>query len=247
MIIKTVSVCVMIVFAAACISDAHAVGQVTGNKFNPAISVIVDGRYSNYKTEDFRLPGFQLGGEAGLADKGFSLGHNELVISANVDDKFYGNFGAAIAQDEGETVFELEEVFIETIGLGAGFTFKAGQFYSGVGYLNSIHDHAHDFTDVPLVYAGMFGNHLMDTGVQARWVAPLPLYTEFGVEVLRGDGFPGGVNADNNKGRTVFVKLGGDIGVSSSWQAGLSYYQSEFDVREAGGHAHGGAATVDNE
>jgi len=221
--------------------------QVTGNQYNPAISLILDGRYSHYDTEEFRLPGFQLGGEAGLPDKGFSLGHNELIVSANVDDVFYGNFGAAITQDDGETIFELEEVFIETLGLGGGFTVKAGQFYSGIGYLNSIHDHAQDFTDVPLVYAGMFGNHLVETGVQGRWVAPLPVFTEFGVEVSRGDGFPGGANEDNNNGRAVFAKVGGDIGVSSSWQAGLSYYQSEFDVREAGGHAHGGANGGSNE
>jgi len=235
------------VLSATCVIEAQAVEQVTGNKYNPAISLILDGRYSDYNTEEFRLPGFQLGGEAGLPDKGFSLGHNELIISANVDDKFYGSFGAAVAQQDGETLFELEEVFIETLGLGAGFNIKAGQFYSGIGYLNAVHDHAHDFTDVPLVYAGMFGNHLMDTGVQVRWLAPTVWYTEFGVEVMRGDGFPGGANDNNNQGRSVFAKLGGDLGVSSSWQAGLSYYQSRFDLREAGGHAHGDVAAVDNE
>ena len=244
---KNLSVFAVTVLTAVCVSNARGVGQVSGNQFNPAISVILDGRYSDYTNDTFQLPGFQLGGEAGLPDKGFSLGHNELIMSANVDDKFYGNFGAAITQDNGEAVFELEEVFIETLGLGAGFTVKAGQFYSGIGYLNAVHDHAQDFTDVPLVYAGMFDNHLVDTGVQARWVAPLELFTEVGVEVLRGDGFPGGSNEDNNQGRSVFAKIGGDLGVSSSWQAGLSYYQSEFDVREGGGHAHGGEASVDNE
>lgn len=244
---KCLLVYVVVVLTTAFNNAAYAVGQVTSNQFNPAISLILDGRYSDFDNDELSLPGFQLGGEAGYPDKGFSLGHNELIISANVDDKFYGNFGAAMTQVDGETVFELEEVFIETLGLGAGFNIKAGQFYSGIGYLNAIHDHAHDFTDVPLVYAGMFGNHLMDTGVQARWLAPLDLYTELGVEVLRGDGFPGGANENNNNGRSVFAKVGGDIGASSSWQAGLSYYQSEFDVREAGGHAHGGAAAVDNE
>ncbi|WP_455204516.1 hypothetical protein [Kaarinaea lacus] len=244
---KCLLVYVVVVLTTAFNNDAYAVGQVTSNQFNPAISLVLDGRYSDFDNNELSLPGFQLGGEAGYPDQGFSLGHNELIISANVDDKFYGNFGAAMTQVDGETVFELEEVFIETLGLGAGFNIKAGQFYSGIGYLNAIHDHAHDFTDVPLVYTGLFGNHLMDTGVQARWLAPLDLYTELGVEVLRGDGFPGGSNENNNNGRSVFAKVGGDIGVSSSWQAGLSYYQSEFDVREAGGHTHGGAAAVDNE
>ena len=221
-------------------------GKISGNEFNPAISLILDGRYSSYDNE-YELPGFQAGGEVGLPEKGFSLGHTELTVSANIDDKFFGYFNAAMEQEEGESIFELEEVYIETIGLGEGATIKAGRFYSGLGYLNGIHDHAHDFADMPLVYAGMVGNHLIDTGVQARWLAPTDIFMEFGIEALSGSGFPGGENEDNNKGRTVFAKFGGDINVSSSWLAGVSVYSSEFDVREAGGHAHGGDSGVDNE
>ena len=222
------------------------VGKISGNEFNPAISLILDGRYSSYDN-DYDLPGFQAGGEAGLPDKGFSLGHNELTVSANIDDKLFGYFNAAMAMEGGETIFELEEVFFETLGLGEGATIKAGRFYSGLGYLNSIHDHAHDFTDVPLVYAGMVGSHLIDTGIQARWLAPTDIFLELGVEALSGASFPGGENKDNNKGQTIFAKLGGDINVSSSWLAGISRYSSKFDVREAGVHAHGGVSTVDNE
>ena len=222
-------------------------GKISGSEFNPAFSLILDGRYSSYDKE-YELPGFQTGGEAGLPEKGFGLGHTELTASANIDDKFYGYFNTAFILEDGESDIEVEEVFIETLGLGHGATIKAGQFFSGLGYLNAIHNHAHDFTDVPLVYAGMVGNHLLDKGIQARWLAPTDLFVEFGAEVLSGTGFPGGENADNNKGRTLFAKVGGDFSVSSSWLAGLSYYRSEFDKREAGGHAHGGAtSTVDNE
>jgi len=78
----------------------------------------------------------------------------------------------AIVQEEGETAIELEEAWIETLKLGNGLTIKGGQFFSGIGYLNSIHDHAHDFSDRPLIYDALFGGHLVDTGLQARWVAP---------------------------------------------------------------------------
>jgi hypothetical protein len=64
-------------------------GTITGNEFNLAISLILDGRYTDYD-EAFQLPGFQLGGEGGLPEKGFGLGESELAISANVDDLFYG-------------------------------------------------------------------------------------------------------------------------------------------------------------
>jgi hypothetical protein len=227
---------------------ASSAGKISGNEFNPAISLILDGRYTDIDNSELSLPGFQLGGEAGLPSSGFSTGHNELSISANIDDKFYGSLNTAIVYEDGETEIELEEAYIETLKLGSGFTVKGGKFFSGIGYLNGIHDHAHDFVDRPLVYDAIFGGHLSDTGLQARWVAPTDTYLSLGTEITAGSEFPGGENADNNKGSTFFVKTGGDFSASSSWQLGASYYQTEFDVREAGGHHHGGgAAAADNE
>ena len=228
---------------------AESTGKISGNEFNPAISLILDARYTDIDSSELELPGFQLGGEAGLPSQGFSTGHNELSISSNIDDKYYGSVNLAIVEEEGATELELEEAFIETLKLGNGATIKAGKFFSGIGYLNSIHDHAHDFSDRPLVYDALFGGHLADTGVQARWVAPTDFYLSFGAEVTKGSEFPGGENEDNNKGSALFVKTGGDINTSSSWQLGASFYQTEFDVREAGGHhhGHGEEAAVDNE
>lgn len=227
---------------------AQTMGIVSGNEFNPAISLILDGRYTDIDNSTLELPGFQIGGEAGLPEKGFSTGHNELVISANVDDKFYGQVTTPIVYEDGSTTVELEEAFVETLGLGKGVTIRGGKFYSGIGYLNSVHDHAQDFADRPLVYEAFFGGHLNDTGAQLRWVAPTLWYLNLGVELTSGSEFPGGTNTDNNNGLALFAKTGGDIGVSSSWQLGASYYSSQFDTREAGGHQHAGtASTTDNE
>lgn len=229
-------------------SYSYGEGKISGSEFNPAISLILDGRYTEIDSSELELPGFQLGGEAGLPDNGFSTGHNELSISANIDDQFYGSMTSAIVHEDGSTEIELEEAYIETLKLGSGFTIKGGRFFSGVGYLNGIHDHAHDFADRPLVYDAIFGGHLVDTGVQARWVAPTDMYLSLGAEITKGTEFPGGDNVDNNNGLAFFVKTGGDISTSSSWQLGASYYETEFDVREAGGHSHGGdAAAADNE
>lgn len=236
------------VAALSATAQAQTTGKISGTEFNPAISLILDGRYTDIDSSELELPGFQLGGEAGLPDNGFSTGHNELSISANIDDKFYGFMTSAIVYEEGATEFELEEAYMETLRLGSGFTIKGGRFFSGIGYLNGIHDHAHDFSDRPLVYDALFGGHLVDTGVQARWVAPTDLFINFGAEVTTGSEFPGGENEKGNKGLAFFVKTGGDISDSSSWQLGTSYYQSEFAVREAGGHHHGGEeAGADNE
>lgn len=218
---------------------AQLPGKITGNEFNPAISLILDGRYTQIESGELELPGFQLGGEAGLPHSGFSTGHNELSISANVDDKFYGSMTSAIVIHDGETELELEEAFIETLKLGNGFTVKGGRFLSGIGYLNGIHDHAHDFADRPLVYDALVGGHLIDTGLQARWVAPTDFFLTFGAEITSGTQYPSGENEDGNKGLTLFAKTGGDFDESSSWQLGFGTYQSKFDVREAGGHHHG--------
>jgi hypothetical protein len=84
------------------------------------------------------------------------------------------------------------------------------------------------------------GGHLTSTGVQARWLAPTDLYLSFGLELSSGSQYPSGENEDGNNGAVAFVKTGTDIGSNASWQLGLSHYRSEFEQREAGGHAHGG-------
>ncbi|MCP4697014.1 MAG: hypothetical protein GY862_09210 [Gammaproteobacteria bacterium] len=206
--------------------------------FNPDISVILEGRYADFQNdpEDYALPGFQTGGEAGLGEEGLSLGHSEMIVSANVDDKFYAQLTAALHAHEGTTEVELEEAFIQTLGLGHGLTVKAGRFFSDIGYLNNQHPHAWDFADAPLIYRGLFGEQLYDDGLQVSWLAPTDLYVNLGAELLRGESFPAG-GGDGSNAYSLFAKIGGDIGVSHSWQFGLSHWAAEAENR-AGGHDH---------
>ncbi|MBW9267752.1 MAG: TonB-dependent receptor [Candidatus Thiodiazotropha sp. (ex. Lucinisca nassula)] len=214
------------------------------NPFNPEISLILDGRFGAFDNEsDYELPGFMLGGEAGRGEEGFHLGHNELAISANVDDLFYGKLTAAIADHEGDTEVELEEAFIETAALGNGVNIKAGRFFSAIGYLNQQHGHAWDFVDAPLIYRGLFGEQLIDDGIQVSWVAPTDIYLQLGGELLRGERFPAGGASNDGKGAsTLFAKIGGDIGESHAWQLGLSHWRAEVEDRTSGGHHHEGEA-----
>lgn len=233
------------VSAAVCLSLALAAGAAqAASEFNPDISLILDGRYTSYDNDsDYELPGFMLGGEAGRGEKGFHLGHNELVIAANIDDMFYGKMTSVLHDHEGETEVELEEAWIETLGLGGGATIKAGRFFSGIGYLNDQHPHSWDFTDAPLVYRGLFGDAIRDDGVQLSWVAPTELFFKLGAELTRGEKFPAGGAADDGKGASaIFAKIGGDVGTSHSWQFGLSHWQAEVEGRASGGHVHGGGA-----
>ncbi|MCG7874046.1 MAG: hypothetical protein N0C81_17265 [Candidatus Thiodiazotropha lotti] len=217
-----------------------AAGAAGDSSFNPEISLILDGRYGSFDNDsDYELPGFMLGGEAGRGEEGFHLGHSELVLSANVDDLFYGKMTAAIAEHDGETEVELEEAYIETLGLGHGITAKAGRFFSGLGYLNQQHPHAWDFTDAPLIYRGLFGDQLLDDGVHLSWVAPTPMFVKVGAEITRGERFPAaGASNDGVGASTIFAKVGGDLGESQAWQLGISHWRAEVEGRTSGGHHH---------
>jgi len=206
--------------------------------FNPDISLTLDGRYGSYSNDtDYELPGFMLGAEATRGEQGFHLGHNELSISSNVDDLFYGKLTTAIADHEGTTEIELEEAYIETLTLGQGMKVKAGRFFSDIGYLNNQHGHVWDFMDAPLIYRGLFGNQIIDDGVQLSWLVPTELYFKVGVEATRGERFPAGGAANEGKGaQAAFVKFGDDVGVSHAWQLGFSHWRADIEDRESGGH-----------
>jgi hypothetical protein len=205
-------------------STGQSTSQVTNNGFNPAISVILDGVYTSYKS--------------------FSLGHSEIVLSNNIDDKFFGQLTLAIVEHDGSTRVELEEAFFETMALGHGFTVRGGRFYSGIGYLNQQHEHAWDFQDAPLIYRGLFGNQYFDDGLRLSYVVPTDLYIELGTEMFAGGKYPAGGKHSGVGSWTAFVNVGGDIGVSHSWQSGVSYWSADNVEREYGGHDHSGVGEV---
>jgi len=214
---------------------AFAQPQVSGNAFNPAISLILDGHYASYSRDPatYRVPGFLLDAEAGLPNEGLSLDETELAVSANVDDKYYGFLTASLQQTEADTQVELEEAYFETLALPKGLKVKAGRFLSDIGYLNPIHAHAWDFNDAPLAYTAMLNTAYKDTGVQLRWVVPSTLLVEIGGEILRGDSFPAanGAASDGTGASALFVHVGGDVGTGNSWRAGVSHLATDANDR----------------
>jgi hypothetical protein len=197
------------------------------NVFNPDISIILQGTAatSSQNPDDYQITGFApTGGEVGPPRRGFSLGESELVMSGNIDPYFRGQLVAALTP---ENELEVEEAYFQTLALGRGFTIKGGRFLSGIGYLNPIHQHAWDFQDAPLPYKGFLGGRLNDDGVQVKWIAPTDLLVELGAEVGRGRAFPATDPNQNRAGMwSVFGHVGGDIGSSTAWRAGLSYLKT---------------------
>ncbi len=197
--------------------------------FNPDISLILDGQYAYYSndTQNYRLPGFMLGAEAGLGNKGFALGESELTISSNIDDKFFGQLTLAFSGDADNTEVSVEEAFFQTLGLGYGLTLKGGRFFSAIGYLNEQHAHAWDFADAPLIYRGLFGDQLVNDGVQVTYLLPTDIFMQIGGELSAGDHFPAAGSQNGIGAWSLFFNIGDDIGIEHSWQLGVNYWQAD--------------------
>ena len=198
----------------------------SASAFNPAISLVLQGRYANLsrRPAEFAIAGFAPADEAGPGRRGFSLGESELVLSANVDDRFSGTFIAALSPDNSVSVEEAYGVYTAAPG---GLALKFGRFFSGIGYMNEQHQHVWDFIDAPLAYQAFLGGQYANDGLQVKWVAPIDHFLELGAEAGNGDGFPGSPRDRNGIGSSaVYAHTGGDIGVSHSWRAGVSYLQT---------------------
>lgn len=201
------------------------------SRFNPEISLILQGQYVNLNGDitDRNITGFLSPGVS-EASSGFSIAESELVLSASVDPYFRGYLNAAIDPDGGVGV---EEAWVETTSLGQGLTIKAGRFLSALGYQNQFHPHAWDFATNSLMYDAEFGGAYTQNGAQVRWVAPTDLFMEFGAEFGNGDSFPSTTSSGLGD-YTLFSHFGGDVGVSNSWTAGVSYLYGKAQDRESG-------------
>ena len=199
----------------------------SANAFNPETALILQGAYQHKKDIPNRhITGFLPVAEGPGNTRGFSIDASELSLAANIDTWLRGY--ANIAMVDGTA--EVEEAYFQTLGLDNGLTLKGGRFRSGIGYQNELHPHAWDFADNNLMYQVLFGEGALQEGVQAKWLAPTDLLVELGAEAGRG----AEVNNYNNNGAgsvNLFAHVGGDVGVSHAWRAGLSWMHSHVSQR----------------
>lgn len=215
------------------------------NVFNPQISVIFNGGYRAFSQNPatFSVPGFALGDAAGLGDRGLGINESELNFAANVDNQFYASSTLSLAPQGGINV---EEAYLQTLALPAGLTVKAGRFFSGIGYINRFHPHHDDFVDRSLANRVFLNGTFAGDGIQLTWLAPTDAYLELGGELLRGDRFPGGGAARRGAGSwDLFMRTGGDVGISNSWLAGISYLDTRPVARSSFDNTGAATATFD--
>jgi hypothetical protein len=212
-------------------------GSSNANAFNPAISIILNGSYSHHSLDpaDYARAGFPPVGEGAPSPNGFSLGESEISFAANIDEKFYGQVTLTAESEDGEDHIGVEEAYIDTTALPAGWNVRLGRFYSNVGYLNSHHAHTDNFFDRPLPYQALLGNQYGDDGVQVRWVAPTAFFLELGGEAFRGENYPSSGARNGGLGtKTLFAHVGGDVGDENEWLAGVSMLRSSTVAGEDG-------------
>lgn len=177
-------------------------GQISsGNAFNPAISVILDGTYYDdnhdggggelVESLDGIAHAHAHGDEHeeeqahahGGAEQGFNLRDVELAVSASVDPYFDARAQIVFSEDS----VEVEEAYFLTRSLPAGLQLKGGKFLSDIGYANNQHPHQWDFTDQNLPYQVLLGGHgLSDNGLQLTWLPAWDFYSRFGLELFQG-------------------------------------------------------------
>lgn len=172
----------------------------------------------------------------GQRDQGLGLGHSDVSLNGPLGRHFEAQATAAAHTFERKMELELEEAWVQSRTLPAGLQVRAGRFASQIGYLNEQHPHSDDFVQRPLLHRAFLGGHWNDDGLRINWTAPTDLYLRLGVEVFRGRRLVEEAASARSPGSAVLSgRVGGDIGRSQSWQAGLSLLHNR---REAAVEAH---------
>jgi hypothetical protein len=127
---------------------------------------------------------------------GVDIQEAELAFFADVDPYSRLNMLFSVhpsyGLESGEVVqsweFEPEEVYAES-NIVPSTTLKLGKFKAAFGKHNVLHAHAFPFVDSPLINEQMLGEEgLADVGVSAAYLLPLPWFSEFTGQFLKGEG-----------------------------------------------------------
>ena len=208
-------------------APAPGYAPTAASAFNPAIGVVLNGHLEAFSQNpnDYFIPGFALGNDTSPGTRGLSINETEVNFQASIDPYLYGNLTLAF---EPNNTVSVEEGFMQTTSLPAGFTLRAGRFFSGIGYLNEQHSHTWDFADQALPYRAFLNTQYDDDGIQLRWLAPTTQFIELGHELFLGNAFPAGGAANQGIGtHSLFAHTGGDINESSSYRVGLSWLDTK--------------------
>ena len=131
------------------------------------------------------------GGDHDPRKRGFTVQQVELSFTGAVDPYLTGEAHILYLIDPiiGDTRVELEEAFFTTQSLPYGLQLKGGHFLTEFGQINSVHPHAWDWQDQPIINTRLFGpDGLRQSGLRLGWLMPLPWYSQLYVGAQNANG-----------------------------------------------------------
>ncbi len=197
---------------------------------NPDISVIGDflgaiGR-DHVRTAGFASPTVPF--------RSLELHESEVGFQAIIDPYARGDFFLSF----GESGVNVEEGYLTLTALPGGFVAKVGKMRAAFGKVNTIHNHALEWTDRPMVTDNLVGGEdgIDDAGLSVSHILPAPkgIFLEATGQVYRGDSAD--VFAASRRQDVSYVAhLRGykDLSESTNLDLGFSYARGHNDVGSA--------------
>ena len=211
--------------------------SANGNAFNPAISIILNGSYSDHSLDPdvYQRSGFPLVGEGVPSAQGFSLGESEISFAANIDERFYGQLTWRSAVDDGETELAVEEAFIDTTALPGGLTLRAGRFFrtSAISTATTRIPTSSSTARWPTRPSSAIST--ATTACSCAGSRRPTCSSNSAARLFRGQNYPRAARRhDGADVGTLFAHAGGDVGDENSWLAGVSMLKSNTNGAEDG-------------
>jgi len=125
--------------------------------------------------------------DSSSADEKLTMRGAEMTFYAPLDHRFDGTLSAAAHDENGETVFELHELYFGSTKLIPRSRFKIGQFFLGVGRLNQFHQHDWPFIRAPKVHESFFdAEGVFDSGIEYGYLLPTDFYLDLTIGLTSG-------------------------------------------------------------
>jgi hypothetical protein len=189
------------------------------NFFNPQISLVTDFRWNAINSDPT------------VRKRGF-LKEAELGLASDIDPFLRGEAYIAFADENGESVAEVEEAFARYSNLGRGVSAKFGKIAAAIGRVQRNHADQLNWLDFPFMVQDMLGEEgLRAGGASLSYLLPGDRFHEFTIEAL--DAPNEALFARAHAGSPVFVgayRTFFDFNQDSSAQVGLSYANGASNV-----------------
>jgi hypothetical protein len=193
--------------------------QQNKNFFNPQISLVTDFRWTALDSDN-------------TVRKRAFLKEAELGLAADVDPFLKAEAYISFADEDGETVTDVEEAFARYTNLGPGLSAKVGKIAAAIGRVQRNHADQLNWLDYPFMVQDFLGEEgLRAGGASVSYLFPGDRFNEITLEAL--DAPSEALFSRAHAGSPVFVgayRTFFDFSEDASAQVGLSYANGPSEI-----------------